>query len=204
MTREEAIQWIKVINTKEFGWDEYALQESQREIRERCEQGVREALDMAIEALSAEAVEVKAEQLPPKVPAEWINDGMVLVPQHDWIEMQKELEGYVSSDAVKVAYICDSRACNSDCELAECTHTTDIEHAKNFIRHGDRYMESAEREFANDQALEIAEKSEKIKSLEEEVSQLRQIINEQQETINTYGKIFQLQEAELSKLRGNK
>lgn len=60
------------------------------------------------------------------------------------------------------------------------------------------------RELANDQALEIAEKGEKIKSLEEEVSQLRQIVNQQQETINTYGKIFQLQEAELSKLRGNK
>ena len=52
MTREEAINWLKVINTKEFGWDEFALQESQREIRERCEQGVREAIDMAIEALS--------------------------------------------------------------------------------------------------------------------------------------------------------
>ena len=52
MTREKAIQWLKVINTKEFGWDEFALQESQREIRERCEQGVREAIDMAIEALS--------------------------------------------------------------------------------------------------------------------------------------------------------
>lgn len=57
MTREEAIQWLKVINTKEFGWDEYALQESQMEIRERCEQGVREAVDMAIEALSAEVVQ---------------------------------------------------------------------------------------------------------------------------------------------------
>ena len=54
MTREEAIRWLKVINTKEFGWDDFALQESQREIRERCEQGVREAIDMAIEALSAE------------------------------------------------------------------------------------------------------------------------------------------------------
>lgn len=50
---------------------------------------------------SAEAVEVKAEQLPPKVPTEWINDGMVLVPQHDWIEMQKELEGYASAEAVQ-------------------------------------------------------------------------------------------------------
>ena len=56
MTREEAIKWLKVINTKEFGWDEYAMQESQREIRERCEQGVREAIDMAIEALNNEPI----------------------------------------------------------------------------------------------------------------------------------------------------
>lgn len=56
MTREEAIKWLKVISTKEFGWDEFALQESQREIRERCEQGVREAIDMAIEALKAEPI----------------------------------------------------------------------------------------------------------------------------------------------------
>ena len=53
---EEAIQWLKVINTKEFGWDEFALQESQKEIRERCEQGVREATDMAIEALKNEPI----------------------------------------------------------------------------------------------------------------------------------------------------
>lgn len=58
------------------------------------------------------------------------------------------------------------------------------------------------RELANDQALEIESLIRKIKSLEEEVSQLRQIINQQQETANTYGKIFQLQEAELKRLRG--
>lgn len=52
MEREEAIGWLKVISTREFAWDDFALQESQREIRERCEQGVREAIDMAIEALS--------------------------------------------------------------------------------------------------------------------------------------------------------
>ena len=57
MTRKEAIKWLKVINTKKFGWDEYAMQDSQTEIRERCEQGVREAIDMAIEALSADAVQ---------------------------------------------------------------------------------------------------------------------------------------------------
>ena len=58
---------------------------------------------------SAEAVEVKAEQLPPKVPTEWINDGMVLVQQHDWIEMQKELEGYASAEAVQGWILCSER-----------------------------------------------------------------------------------------------
>ena len=58
------------------------------------------------------------------------------------------------------------------------------------------------RELANDQALEIESLMRKVKSLEEEVSQLRQIIDQQQETANTYGKIFQLQEAELKRLRG--
>lgn len=58
------------------------------------------------------------------------------------------------------------------------------------------------RELANDQALEIESLRRKVKSLEEEVTQLRQIINQQQETANTYGKIFQLQEAELKRLRG--
>ena len=63
MTREEAIQWLKVINKKEFGWDEFALQESQREIRERCEQGVREAIDMAIEALSVANIKEEFESV---------------------------------------------------------------------------------------------------------------------------------------------
>ncbi len=58
------------------------------------------------------------------------------------------------------------------------------------------------RELANDQALEIESLRRNVKSLEGEVSQLRQIINQQQETVNTYGKIFQLQEAELKRLRG--
>lgn len=64
--------------------------------------------------------------------------------ENDYDTAIETINGLPSADAVKVAYICDSRACNSDCELTECTHTTDIEHAKNFIRHGNRYMESAD------------------------------------------------------------
>lgn len=86
MTREEAIQVLK----------EY------RTIVMNCLEAKTPAFDMAIDVLSADAVEVKAEQLPPKVPTEWINDGVVLVPQHDWNETQKKLEEYISADAVEV------------------------------------------------------------------------------------------------------
>lgn len=48
---------------------------------------------------SADVIEVKADQLPPKVPTEWISEGMVLVPRHDWIGMQKKLEEYASAEA---------------------------------------------------------------------------------------------------------
>lgn len=54
MTREEATQWLKHINITDFGWDDYAMQDSQKEIRERCEQSIREAVDMAIESLNRE------------------------------------------------------------------------------------------------------------------------------------------------------
>lgn len=47
-----------------------------------------------------------------------------------------------STEAVKVAYICDGRACDSDC--SECFRTTNIKHAKNFIRLGGAYMEQPE------------------------------------------------------------
>lgn len=56
MTREEAIRWLKHINITDFGWDDYAMQDSQKEIRERCEQSTREAIDLAIEALQTDAV----------------------------------------------------------------------------------------------------------------------------------------------------
>lgn len=51
MTKNEAIMWLEYIKTREFDWDEYAMQDSQKEIRERCEQGIRDAISMAINAL---------------------------------------------------------------------------------------------------------------------------------------------------------
>ena len=64
MTREEAIQWLKHINITDFGWDDYAMQDSQKEIRERCEQSIIEAIDMAIEALSSKPKLVRVEYSP--------------------------------------------------------------------------------------------------------------------------------------------
>ena len=55
MTREEAIKWLKLLSTMEISWDSFAMQDSQKEIRERCEQSEREAIDMAISALHFEA-----------------------------------------------------------------------------------------------------------------------------------------------------
>lgn len=40
----------------------------------------------------------------------------------------------------KIAFACDGRKCGEDC--SECGRTTDIEHAKNFIRLGEIYLES--------------------------------------------------------------
>lgn len=45
----------------------------------------------------------------------------------------------VSADAVKVAYICDGRKCNSDC--SECSRTLDIEHARDFKLIGSAYYQ---------------------------------------------------------------
>lgn len=39
----------------------------------------------------------------------------------------------------KIAFACDGRKCGKDC--SECGRTTDIEHAKNFIRLGEIYLE---------------------------------------------------------------
>lgn len=96
MTREEAIWWVN--HLCEIRKEEYFNKGMMKDAKE-----VQEAQHIAIYALqevdeSADAVEVKAKQLPPKVPPEWINDGMVLVPKHDWIEMQKKLEEYASAE----------------------------------------------------------------------------------------------------------
>lgn len=39
----------------------------------------------------------------------------------------------------KIAFACDGRKCGKDC--SECGRTTDIEHAKNFTRLGESYLE---------------------------------------------------------------
>jgi len=83
------------------------------------------AFRMAIEALSAGTIKFDFNKYRPSV-------------------RNKVNDGTPSADAVQVAYVCDSRACNGDCTSEECTHTKDIEHAKNFIRIGDAYMEQTD------------------------------------------------------------
>ena len=75
----------------------------------------------------------------------------------DWIIGCIKHDGFIKTDrfdkanqiildalSVQVAYVCDGRSCNDDCTSEECTHTKDIEHAKNFMRIGDAYMEQTE------------------------------------------------------------
>ena len=55
-----------------------------------------EALDVAISALSVEYVQVEADTLPPKVPLEWITQGMILLPRKDYEKLRKGLEEWQS------------------------------------------------------------------------------------------------------------
>lgn len=59
----------------------------------------------------------------------------------------------------------------------------------------------------NEQMFTIMKLKEETTNLRLELDKYKdlvQVIHTQQETINTYGKIFQLQEAELKALRGDK
>lgn len=45
-------------------------------------------------------------------------------------------------DKLVIAYICDGKECESGCSDSECTHTTNISHAKNFrLIEPDTYIE---------------------------------------------------------------
>lgn len=61
------------------------------------------------------------------------------------------------ADRPKVAYLCDGRACGSDCGLADCERTTQIEHAKNFAKEPTGYYYEVEPRTKED-IVEIVEK----------------------------------------------
>lgn len=76
-----------------------------------------------------------------------LNEALILLP----IDMMLEEHGLadeailVAIEALKeprpkIAFACDGRKCGEDC--SECGRTSDIEHAKNFIRLGEIYLES--------------------------------------------------------------
>ena len=52
MTHEVAIKWLKMQSSKPVKWDDYS--EESREIREAAEQHMKEAFNMAIDALKAQ------------------------------------------------------------------------------------------------------------------------------------------------------
>lgn len=52
--------------------------------------------------------------------------------------------------------------------------------------------------------MRLKEENTNLKLQLDEIDSLKRVIDSQQNTINTYGKIFKLQEAELARLRGNK
>ena len=52
--------------------------------------------------------------------------------------------------------------------------------------------------------MKLKEENTNLKLQLDSIESLKRIIDIQQNTINTYNKIFKLQEAELEKLRGNK
>ena len=52
--------------------------------------------------------------------------------------------------------------------------------------------------------IDLLKENTELKIKIDEIEQLRQIIDTQQQTINTYGKIFMIQDAELKKLREGK
>lgn len=109
-----------------------------------------EAIDMAIEALSANYTTVK--------PKDAVAEPTDLISRADAFEAVRNIcntpcnEYFVnalkqlpSAEAVKVAYICDGRKCDADC--SDCFRTLDIEHAKDFKLIGSVYyqQESADR-----------------------------------------------------------
>lgn len=59
MTREEAILWLKNLRIKDFGWTDDS--EETKDIRKQCEDSLFEAIDLAIEALSAD-VEIPSDK----------------------------------------------------------------------------------------------------------------------------------------------
>ena len=88
MTREEAITYWKHRSEHIHEWL------TENECKEIAEYG--EAIDMAISALEEEYVQVEADTLPPKVPLEWMTQGIILLPRKDYEKLRKGLEEWQS------------------------------------------------------------------------------------------------------------
>lgn len=138
----------------------------------------REAVEMAIEALSANDTTEKPKDVVEQKndvvaePTDLISraevldiiafkrklaniDGRILLD-----EIEDRINALPSAEAVKVAYICDGRKCDADC--SDCFRTLDIEHAKDFKLMGSVYyqQESADRPSGEWQQVETIDDDE--------------------------------------------
>ena len=83
---------------------------------------------------------------------------------------------------------CDGKPCVGDCDYCDIKYGV-IAHSKPLVYN----YRTAEDEIARLKA--------EVQAFKDRYDELAQVIDTQQETINTYSKIFMLQEAELEKLR---
>lgn len=65
-----------------------------------------------------------------------------------------------SKEVANILYLCDGKRCGDPCPLAECKHTSDISHAKNFVK-GD-YDSYWEKENRSGQISEVMSQSDRM------------------------------------------
>lgn len=73
--------------------------------------------------------------------------GKPVVVYKDEIEKQLYSHWLPSKEVADILYLCDGKQCGDSCPSTECKHTSDITHAKNFIKGDyDSYWEKEKRD----------------------------------------------------------
>ena len=101
MTREQAILWMKVLKHAQINWVGEKAEEE--DIIARCEEAEQEAIDMTIEALSADAVQKAV----PTVVRVTMSDGKQYYLEHE-------------RDAIQTDAVQGKWKCMADCGVTEC------------------------------------------------------------------------------------